>query len=143
MGRLAMIDGIRGIGALSIATYHIFRYGPLPEAAETILPEPVRIVIAHGWMAVQWFFVIAGFGAALATNEQPIRIAAVRSFILRRVLRLGPTYWSSIALTAGLTMIAIYGWNDRTLNDELPTWPQLLAHMAFLQDVLGLSLIHI
>lgn len=137
MNRFLMIDGIRGIGAVAIALYHIFRYGPLAEAAATVLPEAIEVVIANGWMAVQWFLVITGFGSALTTREAAPQFGQIPGYLGRRILRLGPIYWISISVCALLTIAAIGGWNDRSLNPEYPTLPLLLAHLCFLQDVLG------
>lgn len=132
-----MIDGLRGLGAVSIALYHIFRYGPLPAAAEPLMPTAVSTAIDNGWMAVQWFFVIAGLGSALATQSHVPGLRDAPRHVLRRVLRLGPAYWVTIALTAILTIIAIRGWDDHSLNEASPTLPQFLAHLGFVQDILG------
>ena len=36
--RFAFVDALRGIAALSVAAYHIDRYGPLPGAASAVVP---------------------------------------------------------------------------------------------------------
>lgn len=131
-----MIDGIRGIGAISIALYHIFRYGPLPLAADAVVPDPVRWCIDHGWIAVQFFLVISGFGAAYATLNQVLPIGAVRVYLVRRLIRLGGAYWATIALSTVLTAIAILALDDRSFNESLPTLGQIAAHIAFLQDII-------
>lgn len=137
MYRFVMIDGLRGLGAISIALYHIFRYGPLPAAAEPLIPVTLGTAISNGWMAVQWFFVIAGLGSALAARERAPDLRDTPRHILQRVLRLGAAYWVTIVLTALLTLIAIHVWNDFSLNDAPPTLPQFLAHLGFLQDIQG------
>ncbi|MFM2094215.1 MAG: hypothetical protein RIS70_1339 [Planctomycetota bacterium] len=137
MNRLVVIDGLRGIGAISIALYHIFRYGPLPEAAKGLLPDWMSTGMANGWMAVQWFFVMAGIGATFALRSRRCTLGDVPGQIGWRVLRLGPAYWLTVLVTALLTLIAILGFNDGTLNETLPTLPQLAAHLTFSQDVLG------
>lgn len=138
MNRLVMIDGLRGLGALSIALYHIFRYGPLPDAAGDVMPDSVSAMITNGWMAVQWFFVIAGFSAVLASRSQDATTAyGAAQQVMRRVLRLGAAYWIALSLASLLTIMAIWLWNDYTLNDAPPTLAQFVAHIFFLQDVLG------
>lgn len=137
MNRYAMIDGMRGIGAVAIATYHIFRYGELPSAAQPVVPYFLHTCILNGWMAVQWFFVIAGFAAVLATRKWQFTVQDTLLHIVRRTLRLGAVYWFALALTAALTIVAIDGWDDRTLNESKPTLGQFLAHLFFLQDILG------
>ena len=137
MNRYAMIDGLRGIGAVAIAIYHIFRYGELPVAAQTVVPDVLQTCIVNGWMAVQWFFVIAGFAAVLATRSWQPAFGDALVHIVKRILRLGAAYWVAITFTALLTILAIEGWDDRTLNEAKPTPGQFLAHVFFLQDLLG------
>ncbi len=137
MNRYALIDGLRGLGALAIAAYHIFRYGDLPVAAAPVLPDFLKTCLANGWMAVQWFFVIGGFAAVLATRNWKSTITETMIHIIKRVLRLGAVYWVALAVTALLTILAIDSWNDRSLNDAKPTPHQFIAHLFFLQDILG------
>lgn len=137
MHRFAMIDGLRGIGALAIATYHIFRYGDLPAVAQSVVPEVLHTCILNGWMAVQWFFVIAGFAAVLSTRTWQFSARQSALHVVRRVVRLGAVYWVALALTAVLTILAIDGWDDRSLNESKPTVGQFVAHVLFLQDILG------
>ena len=137
MNRYAMIDGLRGIGALAIASYHIFRYGELPAAAQSVVPDMVQTCIVNGWMAVQWFFVIAGFATVLATRNWQSTLEGTMLHVLKRTLRLGAAYWVALAITAALTILAIDGWEDRSLNEAKPTLGQFMAHIFFLQDILG------
>ena len=137
MNRYVMIDGLRGIGALAIALYHIFRYGPLPEAASQVMPALAEDAISRGWMAVQWFFVIAGLASGLATKDRLPTWSETPRHVARRVIRLGPVYWVSVTLTAILTIVAIHGWGDRSLNDAAPTLWQFTAHLGFVHDLLG------
>lgn len=131
-----MLEGIRGLGALAIAAYHIFRYGPLPVAAAPVVPTPLNFAISHGWMAVQWFFVIAGFSLAFLLLDKRLGVRDVWLLARRRTLRLGVAYWFTIFLAVGLTIVAIVGFDNRSFNEQLPTWDQVLAHLLFLQDVI-------
>ncbi len=137
MNRYAMIDGLRGIGALAIAVYHIFRYGELPIAAQSVVPDLIETCIFNGWMAVQWFFVIAGFATVQATRSWQSTIEQTATHVLRRTLRLGAAYWVALAITALLTVVAVEVCDDRSLNEATPTPGQFLAHVFFLQDILG------
>ncbi|MFM7844243.1 MAG: acyltransferase family protein [Planctomycetota bacterium] len=132
-----MIDGLRGFGALSIASYHTFRYGPLPEAAREILPDFITRVFDSGWMAVQWFFVIAGWSAVMSSQGRAPGLAEFPKRMGKRILRLGPAYWIAVLLAAFLTILAIGVADDHSLNQSMPSWHQLVAHLCFLQDILG------
>lgn len=137
MNRLVVIDGLRGIGAVSIALYHIFRYGPLAQAAESVLPDWLGTCLSNGWMAVQWFFVMAGIGATFATRSRGCSFRDIPGQFGWRILRLAPVYWMVVTASALLSVVAIVGWNDRSLNEAMPTLPQFTAHLGFLQDILG------
>ena len=69
--RFAFVDALRGMAALGVAAYHIFRYGPLAAAAEPVLPNAVNGALHHGWIGVQIFFVISGFVIAYAPARTP------------------------------------------------------------------------
>jgi peptidoglycan/LPS O-acetylase OafA/YrhL len=132
-----MIDGLRGVGAVAIAGYHTFRYGPLPVAAKEVLPDFITEVFDSGWMAVQWFFVIAGWSAVMSTQQRAPALTEFPRRMAKRVLRLGPAYWIAVLLAAVLTLGAIGLADDHSLNETIPTWSQLIAHLLFLQDILG------
>lgn len=136
-GRLVFLDGLRGLGALSIATFHIWDYGPLPGAAEQCLPQARQAIFNWGWVAVHWFFVISGLVAVYTFRDELLTLRTAGRHLARRILRLGVPYWLVVALTAGLTALAIHGWNDRSLNEQLPTLEQLAVHAVFLQDIAG------
>lgn len=134
--RFGMLEGIRGLGALAIAAYHIFRYGPLPEAAAPFMSGPVGFLISHGWMAVQWFFVIAGFSLAYLLLDKRLSVRDVWLLARRRTVRLGVAYWFTIFLAIGLTIVAVVVFEDQSFNEQLPTWDQVLAHLFFLHDII-------
>lgn len=134
--RLAAIDALRGLGALAIACYHIHRYEPLPEAADTILPVRLQVLVDHGWMAVPMFLVVAGFVTAYTLRKERLNLPVLVNFAGRRVLRLGAPYWTVLLLVVALSYPAIHWLQDTSLT-EANTWPKLLAGVFFLQDVLG------
>ncbi|MCY2996409.1 MAG: acyltransferase [Planctomycetota bacterium] len=134
--RFAAIDALRGLGAVGIACYHIHRYGPLPEAADAILPGSIQTLIGHGWMAVQMFFVVAGFVTAYSLRNERLNLSASANFALRRLLRLGIPYWMILLLVLGMSYPAIYGLKDTTLAEPI-SWHQFLANAFFLHKILG------
>lgn len=137
-GRLVFLDGLRGLGALSIASFHIADYGPLPVAAEQWLPDVRLFILTWGWIPVQWFFVISGLVAIYTARDEPLTLRTAANQLVSRILRLGVAYWLVVALVAVLTAAAIDGWDDHSLNEQSPTLAQLGAHAFFLQDILGL-----
>jgi peptidoglycan/LPS O-acetylase OafA/YrhL len=134
--RLVFIDALRGLAALAVATYHIHRYGPLHEAAGSLIPAPLALVFEHGWMGVQVFFVISGFVIAYSVREAIITPRYVANFALRRSIRLDPPYWTTIAIVLCLYLLGGPLAQIDPLIDP-PSAGQLLAHPMYLQDILG------
>jgi peptidoglycan/LPS O-acetylase OafA/YrhL len=140
--RFALLDAMRGLGALAITCYHVHRYRPLEIPADRFLPKVAQFLVGHGWIAVQVFWVIAGFVLAYSLRKTAIGPASFGNFTLRRVLRLGAPYWTAILLVVGIDCVA-RSWfsiaQTTPLVDDPVTWPRLAANLAFLQDVLHLG----
>ena len=134
--RLAFLDALRGLGALGVACYHIHRYRPLREPVDSLLPGFVQNVLLYGWVGVPVFFVTAGFVAAYTLPSAPVTPASFGNYVLRRLVRLGIPYWTTILLVVALDFVARRCFNAPSLTEPV-TWPKLAANLAFLQDVLG------
>ena len=130
------IDSIRGLSALGIACYHIYRYSPLRESANTILPDFFDYLLRHSWIGVQIFLVIAGFVTAYTLRNTKIRQASLGNFCLRRIVRLGSPYWVVVLLVASLNYFVVSLSGDLSLSGRI-TWLQLLSQLTFLQDIAG------
>jgi peptidoglycan/LPS O-acetylase OafA/YrhL len=96
--RFPLIDSLRGVAAASVFLFH-FADGGLR------VHGPIGDIFDHGDFGVVLFFLISGF-----LLYRPFVVArlpggksiGVRSFYLRRVLRIVPAYWTA------LTILAIY-----------------------------------
>lgn len=130
------IDSIRGLSALGIACYHIYRYSPLRESANRILPDFFDYLLRHSWIGVQVFLVIAGFVTAYTLRNTKIRQASLGNFCLRRIVRLGGPYWVVVLLVASLNYFVVSLSGDLSLSGRV-TWLQLLSQLTFLQDIAG------
>jgi len=136
--RFAFIDALRGLAALGVAAYHIYRYGPLPGPASTIVPKFLGVVMRHGWMGVQVFFVISGFVIAYVLRNAKIDRGYLRTFTIQRALRLGPPYWCTMLFVVALyTLTNALFIIEPSLLSEYPSWHQMAAHVFYLQNVLG------
>ena len=82
----AMLDGLRGVAALAVILFHV-----------PGLLGPVRL--PHGYLAVDFFFMLSGFVLAYAYGERLDRGWSTRSFLLVRWIRLYPLY--VLSLTCG------------------------------------------
>jgi peptidoglycan/LPS O-acetylase OafA/YrhL len=123
-GRIAGIEGVRGIAAVSILVYHVWLYAA---------PDQVSVDVGHAGKlfdnlraGVTLFFVLSGFllyrpFAAAAIGREPL--PSVRKYARNRALRILPAYWVILLATAAIAY------------RELLTRPlQLLANLTFAQD---------
>ena len=91
--RVPELDGVRTIAISLVLLFHVMR---VPVAHHGALDYPTRI-FAFGWGGVDVFFVLSGFlisGILLRTRDQP---GALRSFLIRRVVRIMPLYLVVVA----------------------------------------------
>ncbi len=89
--RYDILDGLRGVAAMLVIWYHFFQ-GFAP---------PTEQMMNHGYLAVDFFFVLSGFvlGYAYDKRWQSGNMTAGR-FMLRRVIRLHPMVVLSVVLGA-------------------------------------------
>lgn len=93
--RIDEIDGLRGIAILSVVILH-WIVQPLSPLLSKMGIENVLWLTAYG---VDLFFVISGFligGILLRIGK---RFSGMRSFYIRRILRIWPLYYLLLALT--------------------------------------------
>lgn len=76
-----ILDGLRGIAALFVVAFHLF------EAYAG--NDPQRQIINHGYLAVDFFFLLSGFVVAYAYDDRWDRMS-VLGFFKRRLIRLQP-----------------------------------------------------
>lgn len=74
------LDGMRGIAALAIVIFHFM---------EWVYTDPSKNFIAHGFLAVDFFFCLSGFVIGYAYNNR-IRQIGIVAFFKLRLIRLHP-----------------------------------------------------
>ena len=132
-GRVVAIDGLRGVAATLVVLFHL--HLAVSRSASNWLWGPFDWVARNGALGVDIFFVISGFVIALSVSKGAPTLAYFGRFILRRSIRLDPPYWSAILLEVLLLRITVRFVPDHPVT--LPSTPQLLAHFAYLQELLG------
>ena len=85
----ALLDGLRGVAALLVVWYHVFEGFAFAEAVNGA-GEGVIKVINHGYLAVDFFFLLSGFVMGYAYDERWGKGFTVREFFRRRLIRLHP-----------------------------------------------------
>lgn len=107
MGKhLLVLDGLRGVAAISVVIYH---FGArLPD-----LPW-----MQHGYLAVDFFFLLSGFVIAYAYEDRLRRGMTFRRFLALRLIRLAPLLVLGLLIGAVLELgrpVADYGAHLRAI----------------------------
>ena len=80
----ALLDGLRGVAALLVVWYHIF------EGFQFADNKPVIDFINHGYLAVDFFFILSGFVVGYAYDNRWGKTLTLGGFFRRRLIRLQP-----------------------------------------------------
>jgi peptidoglycan/LPS O-acetylase OafA/YrhL len=135
--RFTYIDALRGLAALAVAAYHFYHSTGLKGVFDESLPRLITAPLSRGYLGVQVFFVLSGFVIAFSQRDTFVTLRYLGNFALRRSLRLDPPYWVTIFAVILLNYVARrVGFGDL---EPLPSWPVVLANMAYLHDLLGLQ----
>src|SRR4051812_27315220 len=95
--RFVFIDALRGIAAIAVMLFHLDA-NQLLQTLLTSIPVLFATVIRQGFLGVQIFFVLSGFVVAHTAATDDVNLRYVGRFMLRRSIRLDPTYWAAIVL---------------------------------------------
>lgn len=79
-----LLDGLRGVAASLVVFYHIFE-GLSFAAGGTLITT-----INHGYLAVDFFFILSGFVIGYAYDDRWKRNMTLGNFFTRRLIRLHP-----------------------------------------------------
>ena len=114
----ALLDGLRGVAALLVVWYHVF------EGFQFAGNKPVIDFINHGYLAVDFFFILSGFVVGYAYDNRWGKTLTTGGFFRRRLIRLQPMVcmgaligavsflltgmerWDGSHATLGLTLLA-------------------------------------
>lgn len=75
-----ILDGLRGIAAITVVCFHLF---------EAFASSHIDQRINHGYLAVDFFFILSGFVIGYAYDDRWQKITT-KDFIKRRIIRLHP-----------------------------------------------------
>ena len=89
--RYELLDGLRGVAALLVILFHF---------GEGFATTPTDQWINHGYLAVDFFFILSGFVIGYAYDDRWTRGMTARRFMWRRVVRLHPMVVLSMLLGA-------------------------------------------
>lgn len=123
------IDFIRGLSILLIVIYHVYAieviYGYAPKIQIPILYE---ILMFGGEIGVTTFFIISGYGiyCSIAKNFKNYEKVNYFIFIKKRLIRIGPQYYLSLAFVLFITEGAMYLSRDGLKS--------ILTHYLFIHN---------
>jgi peptidoglycan/LPS O-acetylase OafA/YrhL len=110
-----ILDGLRGVAALIVVTFHL---------AEPLGTGHLDILVNHGYLAVDFFFLLSGFVIGYAYDDRWPAMT-VGTFLKRRIERLQPM------VVLGMTLGALgFYFTDSTLwplIHTVPLWKLLLV----------------
>lgn len=137
LSRMPFIDVLKAICCLLIVTHHLAIYGPMSDIAYPLIPTLTEWLREYGKLAVQMFFVIAGFlsAAKFAPQGLSLVLSPVR-LIQQRYLRLIMPYLAALTLAIGCAALARM-WMQHESIPAAPNVSQLLAHIFLLHNLLN------
>lgn len=138
-GRSFLLDLLKAIGCLLIVLHHLAFYGPMSDVVAGQWPALMDWLADDGRLAVQIFLVCSGYLTAMGFVSKPemdgmrlLRLA------LRRYLRLATPLLAALSAAVLVTELIRTDFHHPSLS-ATPEWPQLLAHVFFLQHLLDME----
>ena len=75
-----ILDGLRGVAALTVVAMHL---------CEAVSTSHLDMVVNHGYLAVDFFFLLSGFVIGYAYDDRWVKMP-IKEFFKRRLIRLQP-----------------------------------------------------
>jgi len=127
-GRVAGLDGLRGLSAVYVLVFHcrLLTISGFPRDS-----GPFWLGwLMYGRLAVVFFLVLSGFSLALGPAAAGSRMTSVATFARRRARRILPAYWAALvfSVVVALTIVPASHYGP-------PTVRTVLVYTAMLQDV--------
>jgi len=117
-GHYVILDGLRGVASLMVVVFHLFEvYAG---------GDPQKQIVNHGYLAVDFFFLLSGFVIAYAYDERWAAGMNQWGFYKRRLVRLQP-----MIIMGSLIGAALVGFQHFSIFPKLEavsTW-QIVAVM--------------
>lgn len=107
--RFEILDGLRGVAAMIVVAFHLF---------ETYSAGPKYQILNHGYLAVDFFFVLSGFVIGYSYDDRWNRMSTW-DFFKRRLIRLQPmvvlgtligAFWFYFSAAPGFELVMQTPW---------------------------------
>lgn len=133
--RLQFIIALRAVASIIIVWHHFALYPPLREWASPLIGG-ILDWLEFNARATQVFFVVGGYVMARSMSRKDWGVKRFGAFVVQRYYRLGIPYLGAVALVLPVYVVA-RGYLPESVVGSPVSLPQLLAHLFFLQDLLG------
>ena len=114
--KILSIELYRGAASLAVLFYHLS--GAFLKHFQF---DPLRGLAHHGYLGVDFFFVLSGFvimHSHYGENGQPNKI---RAYLAKRFFRIFPTYWCHLILIIGIRLLGWYFLQNYHSTEALST----------------------
>lgn len=131
--RIGTIDALRGIAALAVCVFHMTT---TTDGAFLPAGDALRAAGAVGRYGVEAFFVISGFVIPWSLARRRYGVESYGRFVMRRVVRLDPTYLVVLVLTVLLnwTSSKVPGFRGEPFRLD---GVQILLHLGYVNTFFG------
>jgi len=137
--RLPFIDATKGIACLVIVIHHLAVYGSMSEVIGAVYPQVIDALVVYGRLAVQVFFVIAGyFVASQFAPDGRTTLITPGPLVWKRYKRLITPFLFAVTVAMLITAL-VRPWFQHESLSAAPTVGQLLGHVLLLYDLIGLE----
>ena len=134
----ALLDGLRGVAAMLVVWYHVF------EGFQFAGNKPVIDFINHGYLAVDFFFMLSGFVIGYAYDDRWGKSLTMGGFFRRRLIRLHPMVMLGALIGAvSFLLTGMERWDGThstlllTLTALVCSWLMIPALPGMQRDVRG------
>lgn len=114
-----ILDGLRGVAALMVVLFHV---------AEAYRPgQPLTQLVNHGYLAVDFFFLLSGFVIAYAYDDR-WGTMGLGDFCRRRLVRLQPMV--VLGMVVGALLFPFQAGSNFPLVADTPVWQVLVVMLV-------------
>src|ERR1700749_3822805 len=113
-----ILDGLRGVASILVVVFHVF---------ETYSGDRFHQIINHGYLAVDFFFVLSGFVVAYAYDDRWGKMTQW-DFYKRRLIRLQPMVIMGTII--GAALFYFQGSSAFPLIHVTPVWKMLIVMLV-------------
>ncbi len=112
---LGSLQAGRALAAMAVLAFHLSVMFHEPRVG---MPPILRDYTSHGWLGVNFFFVLSGFIILLAHRRDIRRPERAGNYVLKRFIRLYPIYWlvTIVALAGTLAVGGVKSFPTHPLD---------------------------